>query len=192
MKPDGTAMLQEHHYDLGRICVDITNGYDFDWDIDIKKSKATPPDYLRDTLGQIAKKIRKMAYDTYSYRGTQKPLTRKKGTNYVPLWNSVSERNGKLSYSLNTDYPYIKDILSALDKENASKVKKLLKLIAKTIPAESIGFESSKSDSKKMSSPYEGEPTALADIRQDLIASFVNKGMSQEEAEEQVEFILNL
>ena len=61
-----------------------------------------------------------------------------------------------------------------------------------TIPAESIGFESSKSDSKKMSSPYEGEPTALADIRQDLTASFLNKGMSQEEAEEQVEFILNL
>ena len=65
-------------------------------------------------------------------------------------------------------------------------------LIAETIPVESIGFESSKSDSKKMSSPYEGEPNALADIRQDLITSFLNKGMSQEEAEEQVEFILNL
>lgn len=39
LKPDGTTM---HHYDLGRICVDITNDDDFDWDIDIKKSKATP------------------------------------------------------------------------------------------------------------------------------------------------------
>jgi hypothetical protein len=32
LKPDGTTMLQEHHYDLGRICVDITNDDDFDWD----------------------------------------------------------------------------------------------------------------------------------------------------------------
>ena len=192
LKPDGTAMLQEHHYDLGRICVDITNGYDFDWDIDIKKSKATPPDYLRDTLGQIAKKIRKMAYDTYSYRGTQKPVAPKKGRTYIPLWNSVSERNGKLYYSLNADYPYIKDILSSLDKENATRVKRLLKLIAETIPAESIGFESSKSDSKKMSSPYETEPIELTNIKNDLIASFIKKGMSQTEAEEQAEFILNL
>lgn len=57
LKPDGTTMLQEHHYDLARISVDITNKDDFDWDIDIKKSKATPPDYLREVLGNIAKKF---------------------------------------------------------------------------------------------------------------------------------------
>lgn len=43
LKPDGTAMLQEHHYDLGRICVDLTNNYDFDWDIDIKSPKPHRP-----------------------------------------------------------------------------------------------------------------------------------------------------
>ncbi len=192
LKPDGTAMLQEHHYDLGRICVDLTNNYDFDWDIDIKKSKATPPDYLRETLGQIAKKIRRMAYETYSYRGTKQKFQPKKGKAYIPLWNSVSERNGKQYYSINEDYPYVKDLLSELDKAKASKLRKLLKLLAETIPAESISFEASKSESKKISPPYEDTPDELTAIRQELVESFMRKGMNREEAEEQAEFTLNL
>lgn len=192
LKPDGTTLLQEHHYDLGRICVDITNDYDFDWDIDVKKSKATPPDYLRNELGNVAKKIRKMAYDTYSYRGVKSPHTPKKGKTYVPLWNSVKERNGKLYYSINNEYPYIKEILASLDYENAAKVRRLLKLIAETIPAESIAFESSKSESKRMSSPYEDKPSELDEMRETLIQCFMNKGMSREEAAEQVEYTLNL
>lgn len=192
LKPDGTAMLQEHHYDLGRISVDITNDEDFDWDIDIKKSKATPPDYLRNDLGQVAKRIRKMAYDTYSYRGNKKPYSPKKGKEYIPLWNTVQERNGKLFYSLNNNYPFVKDLLESLDAENVAKLKRLLKLIAETIPAESIGFEASKSNSKRMSSPYEDSESELKDIRDRLIESFMNRGMSREDAEEQVEFTLNL
>lgn len=192
LKSDGTSMLQEHHYDLARICVDITNSTDFDWDIDIKKSKATPPDYLRDTLSSIAKAIRKMAYETYSYRGTQKPTSPKPGKTYIPLWNTVSERNGKLFYSLNATHPYVKDILSELQPEQAGKVKRLLKLIAETIPAESIGFEASKSNSKKMSSPFETEPDELTSIKAEMIQSFMNKGMNEAEAREQVDFVLNL
>ena len=193
LKPDGTTMLQEHHYDLARISVDITNKDDFDWDIDIKKSKATPPDYLREVLGNIAKKIRKMAYETYSYRGTQKPLIRKKGRQYIPLWNSVSERNGKLFYSINIDHPYVQSILESLDEINAKKVRQLIKLLAETLPAESIGFEASKSNRKRMSTPYETDPLEYDDIKSQLLSSLMNKkNMSKEEAEEQIEFILNL
>ena len=84
-----------------------------------------------------------------------------------------------------------RDFLS-LDKENATKLKRLLKLIAETIPAESIGFEASKSESKKMSSPYEDKPSELEEVRQILIESFMRRGLSKEEAEEQVEYTLNL
>lgn len=68
----------------------------------------------------------------------------------------------------------------------------LLKLIAETIPAESIGFESSKSDSKRMSSPFETEPNELTEIKASLIESYISRGMNKEEAEEQLEYILNL
>ena len=35
-----------------------------------------------------------------------------------------------------------------------------------------------------------GEPTAIANLRKDLIESYINKGMSQEEAEEQAGFVI--
>lgn len=192
LKSDGSSMLQEHHYDLARICVDISNDSDFDWDIDIKKSKAIPPDYLREPLSIIAKKIRSMAYETYSYRGTQKTKKSRNGVSLIPLWNSVSERNGKLFYSINKDYPLIQDILSALEPEMARKLICLLKLIAETLPVESIGFEASKSNSKRMSRPYETEQDELAEIRKTLIASFIIKGMSEFEAKEQVDLLLDI
>lgn len=192
LKPDGTTMLQEHHYDLARICVDITNTDDFDWDIDIKKSKATPPDHLREQLGVIAKRVRKMAYDTYSYRGTKTPLTRGGIKSYIPLWNSVEERNGKLYYSVNSAHPYIQDILESLDNDQAQNVKQLIKLLSETLPVESISFEASKADRKMISPPYEDAPNEYNDIRQKLIDSLIKKGFSKEDAEEQVEIILNL
>ena len=133
-----------------------------------------------------------MAYDTYSYRGTQKPLTRKKGKTYIPLWNSVSERNGKLFYSINVEHPFVQDVIGGLDAQNAKKVRQLIKLLAETLPAESIGFEASKSDSKRISAPYETEPEEYNEIKQSLLQSLLNKGMSQDEAEEQIEYILNL
>ena len=43
-----------------------------------------------------------------------------------------------------------------------------------------------------MSSPYEDKPSELEDVRQLLIESFMRRGMSGEEAEEQVEYTLNL
>ena len=101
------------------------------------------------------------------------------------LWRS-KERNGKLFYSINSSHPYIKDVLENTDIETAAKIKLLLKLIAETIPAESIGFEISKSESKKFSSPYETEPEEYSRVKDELVQSFVRQGMSEDEAKEQV------
>lgn len=134
-----------------------------------------------------------MAYETYSYRGTQKQLIRKKGRQYIPLWNSVSERNGKLFYSVNIGHPFIQTVLESLDEKNAKRVRQLIRLLAETLPAESIGFEASKSNTKRMSAPYETDPSEYEDIKSQLLSSLMNKkNMSKEEAEEQIEFILNL
>lgn len=44
-----------------------------------------------------------------------------------------------------------------------------------------------------MSAPYETDPSEYEDIKSQLLSSLMNKkNMSKEEAEEQIEFILNL
>lgn len=68
---------KEEHYKLARIRLDITNQQDADWQIDIKKSVARPPDALRDELRRIADSVRRLAVEVYRHRGKvlQRSLT---------------------------------------------------------------------------------------------------------------------
>lgn len=110
LKSNGLKMKQERFYDLARISIDITNGYDFDWDIDIKKSKASPPDYLRETLENYAKAVRKQAYQVYNFRAKYQISKKIKDKNNIPLWSQGIERNNKLCFRINKEN-YGNDIL---------------------------------------------------------------------------------
>lgn len=187
---NGLPIRHEHHYDLARICVDISNEHDFDWDIDIKKSRATPPDYLRNSLENVAKETRLRAYETYVFRGVPEKKKSNNGKPLIPLWTSAMERNKKLYYKINLDYPYIKDLFASIGPDAASKVSKLLKLIAETIPVQNVDFHVGKQDHLDFSTPYEDSPEELKEMMQALVNSFVSQGFSEEEAIEQVKIIL--
>ena len=189
---NGLTIRQEHHYDLARICVDISNEHDFDWDIDIKKSKATPPDYLRVQLESVAKQTRQLAYQTYVFRGVPQKTKLKSGKSVVSLWSSAQERNKKLYYSINYDYPLIKDIFEEIGPSAAARVKDLLKLVAETVPVQNIDFHVSNQEQKEFSSPYEDNEDERKAIYYSLIQSFISQGYTQADAEEQVNMILQL
>lgn len=189
---NGLAIRQEHHYDLARICVDISNEHDFDWDIDIKKSKATPPDYLRVQLESVAKQTRQLAYQTYVFRGVPQITKLKSGKSVIPLWSSAQERNKKLYYSINCDYPLIKDIFEEIGPNAATKVKELLKLIAETVPVQNIDFHVSNQEQKEFSVPYEDNSEERNAVYHSLVLCFISQGYTQAEAEEQVKLILQI
>jgi len=65
----GLGFQKEEHYKLARIGVDLPNLLDEDWDIDIKKSRARPPDHLRPDLRRIAEATRRRAAEVYRQRG---------------------------------------------------------------------------------------------------------------------------
>lgn len=44
---------QEEHYKLARIRVDLPNALDHEWEIDVTKSRARPPEKLRRELTRI-------------------------------------------------------------------------------------------------------------------------------------------
>ena len=189
---NGQPIRQEHHYDLARICVDISNEHDFDWDIDIKKSKATPPDYLIHSLESVAKQTRRLAYETYVFRGVPQKTKTSTGRSVIPLWSTAQERNKKLYYSINSDFPLIKDLLTGLDSEKTAKVKELLKLLAETIPVQNIDFHVSNQERKDFSSPYENCPEELDAMFKMLIESYMAQGFNKSEAEEQARILLHL
>ena len=189
---NGQPFRQEHHYDLARICVDISNEHDFDWDIDIKKSKATPPDYLVHSLESVAKQTRRLAYETYVYRGVPQKTQTSSGRSIVPLWSTAQQRNKKLFYSVNNDFPLIKELLAELDEKKATSLKELLRLLAETIPVQNIDFHVSNQEQHDFSSPYENCPKEMESILKKLINSYIAQGFNLQEAEEQAKIVLHL
>ena len=85
------------HYQLARIQIDIPNSMDNEWEIDVKKSIARPPDYLRDDLKRIARLTKERAMEIYRHRG--KVLLREQFTlEYTFLWGEKIKKWKNILY----------------------------------------------------------------------------------------------
>ena len=180
------------YYDLARIKVDISNEYDFDWDIDVKKSKATPPDYLRQYLKDLADSTCKSAYETYSYRGDESVKMKIAGKSYIGVWNILSKRDGSIIFNINSDHPYINYCLNEFS-DKSELFKSFLKFLAATIPYEQIQFMIQENENSHVVNELIEDGTDLfdTDIVKQIVAAYISKGYSEEQAKTQVKLIMN-
>ena len=98
------GLRKEDHYKLARIQIDLPNTLDADWQIDVRKARATPPPALRDRLLQIATITRTQASNIYRHRGARLGGTAQELT---LLWERKIS-HGKPRYELNRQHPAIK------------------------------------------------------------------------------------
>ena len=121
---------------LARIAVNFPNTGDFAWNLDIKKSTATPPIEIRRELSRIAKAAIKKSAKVYNWRGQKSISENKESSGIEMLWNDKTNREGIKKYKINRKHPIVKQ---ALELENSNKiVSKTLKLIENNIPLELI------------------------------------------------------
>jgi len=118
---------------LARIAVSFSNINDFNWNLDIKKSTATPPIEIRRELGRIAKIAIIKSAKIYNWRG-QKTLSESSNSNHEPLWKDEITREGIKKYKINKKHP----IISSLLLENSKLASKALKLLEDNVPIELI------------------------------------------------------
>lgn len=116
---------------LARVQIDISNELDDIWNIDVKKSVATPPIIIRDRLKNIIEKITGKSTRVYEGRGRVQNMD---GLTYV--WNQVMTSNGKIQYKLNTEHPLIKRFVSYLEPKQESEFFIMLDMISKTFPTD--------------------------------------------------------
>jgi len=62
---------KDEHLKLARIAVELPNSLDYDWQIDVTKSRATPPAALRESLLNIAERTRDEAKRVFTHRGAK-------------------------------------------------------------------------------------------------------------------------
>jgi len=158
----GLGFQKEEHYKLARIGVDLPNLLDEDWDIDIKKSRARPPDHLRPDLRRIAEATRRRAAEVYRQRGK---IVARGSETIVFMWVR-KVKAGKFYYTINREHPLIKEILSEAGPFRKA-AHALFRLLEETVPVPAIlidGFEKPEQHAE----PFES--AAPDDVREVAIA----------------------
>ncbi|MEB3204645.1 MAG: ATP-binding protein [Candidatus Sericytochromatia bacterium] len=166
----GLGMKKEEHAKLARIRVDLPNTADLAWQLDVKKSRATPPAGLVRDLRRIARHARELATRIYRHRG--KVLAEKHAKPQDMLWRHVA-KGGRTFYRINRSHPLVSKLLER--GEDREALLALLALVEQSIPVPRIVLDQSQHpDSLPM--PFEGEEQQLMQAMTEVHRALVEGG----------------
>ena len=170
----GLGLRKEDHFKLARIQLDIPNSMDAEWEIDVKKSRASPPAAVRHKLRQLAELTRREASGIYRHRGTRLV---KGSPELKRLWTQ-KVLHGRISYEVSRDFPLVEDLL-AMGGEVRRKVQALLDLIEETVPVPQILIDGSENPNKH-ARPFEQKPSSrLPEVLKEMYQSLLLAGFTR-------------
>lgn len=123
---------KEMAFNLARIKIDITSDADSDWKIDIKKSHASPPVYIRDKLMSAIDNTTTHSMKIFNSRGAySKRKENEPILDYV--WEQV-KNNGYYSFKVNKKHPLLMKIRQQLDDNGKEQLRAYLSLVENFAP----------------------------------------------------------
>jgi hypothetical protein len=168
---------QEEHYKLARIRVDLPNALDHEWEIDVTKSRARPPEKLRRELARIGERTRSEAKRIYSHRGAK--LVPAVGQERVFIWEQAAKHN-QVFYRINRDHPLVKQVHSACGE--VQKLNALLRLIEETIPVPLITITDRERPDQTIG-PFEtAKESEILEVMRQVFLSLRSSGMTRKDA----------
>ena len=117
---------------LARVRIDMPNGMDAEWKIDVKKSSAQLPASVRDRLRSIIDLLGAASKRTYTDRG--KELV---SDNRLPVWTRKQDKN-LIFYGLNRNHPSFRKFANKLDEDRLREFDQLVGLVESTIPIDTL------------------------------------------------------
>ncbi|CAJ37595.1 ATP-binding protein [Methanocella arvoryzae] len=178
----GLGIKKFDHYKLARIQVDIPNSMDREWELDVRKSIARPPDNIRDDLKKIASLTIGRAMEIYRHRG--KVIARNSLSEHTFLWQK-KVYHGKISYTINREHPVISSILTN-SSVNISQVKMLLKLIEETVPVSLIIVDNAEAPDKQATTTEKKPSDELKVALLEMYFDLINSGFTHDKAKEKI------
>jgi len=143
----GRTWTQDEIYKLARIRLDISNASDFAWDIDIKKSRARPPEALKSRLRAVAIDARETARSIFAHRG--RFGNQQADTNLRNVW--VTRRSGEsIKYLVDREHPVTARALE-FSGDGRTAVEQMLRLLEETVPVQRIWLDMT-SDAQEVAS----------------------------------------
>lgn len=122
---------KEPAFNLARIKVDISSDADEDWRIDIKKSRASLPIYLRERMILAIDDCTSKSTKVFNSRGAYSKTPVAPKLDYV--WEQT-RNNGNYFFRINKKHPLLNAIRGALDDEGCNRLKAFISLIENFVP----------------------------------------------------------
>lgn len=178
----GLPILKEEHYKLARIQVDIPNSIDSYWQIDVRKSKASPPPSLKDDFKRIAAMTRDRAVRIYRFRG--KVLAQSKSVGLIFPWHRTV-KHGKIFYKINQAHPLANELLK-LPQPFLKMFRSFIHLIEETVPVPLIAIDHTE-QAQHQSRPFElTPPSEIRAILQNVYLALRREGIGDKAARERI------
>lgn len=172
---------KEPAYNLARIKIDITSSCDEDWKIDIKKSTASLPTYVRESVERAIDICTETSARVYNSRGTYS-----KSNISCPNLDYVWEqriKNGQYSFHINRKHVLLSNIMNQLDKKSKAILSAYLVLIENFAPFMLSGIAKSLQKgtaSEKLDKNSDEYKVKINELKE-YIATFIANGFTKEE-----------
>ena len=178
----GKAWNREESHRLARIRVDIPNSADGDWKIDVRKSTARPPVYVRSWLTGLAENTREKARKVFAFRGS--PMPGPGGAQIEQAWR-VEHLRGGVRYRIDEGHPAVAAVIDACG-DRKDLVKAMLRVVEETVPVQRIWLDTAENKDTPRTG-FSGDPETAPDgVRTVLLTLFGDmigrRGMTPEAA----------
>jgi hypothetical protein len=117
---------------LTRVRIDMPNGLDAEWKIDVKKASAQPPYQVRERLRRIIETIGATSRRVYTSRGRTLVADSR-----LPVWNRVQDKN-EIFYRLNSDHPVLTEFRDRLTDDLKRDFGKVVELFGSALPMDAL------------------------------------------------------
>lgn len=125
---------------LARVRVDIPNSLDHIWEIDIKKSRASLPHFIKKNLIDIVENTVGRSERVYKYRGRNVQTD-----NLVHVWNPIDDR-GRFYYQINRQLPIIQMIEANLNEEGEAILEAFIRMLEDAFPYSDVYYRMAKNE----------------------------------------------
>jgi len=169
---------KEEQYKLARIRIDIPNTLDLDWDIDVKKSKAKPPQSLKYRIISLAQDVRLKAREVFAHRGQYKKRSSELAVESIWKSNIIE---GKRNYFLDRKHALIKQVIK--NTSDKTSLNALLTIIEQTVPIERIWLEVAEKPESHMKSFEDIKNNEILELAKEYYESLTTiDNLTREEA----------
>lgn len=159
---------------LTRVRIDMPNGMDAEWKIDVKKASAQPPHHVRERLRRIIETIGATSRRVYTARGR-----RLVSDSRLPVWQRRQSGN-EISYCLNPEHPVFAEFSVRLPDELRTEFRRVLEMVAASIPIDALFADISASPENVAGSELGGD--TLEHIVETTFAALRSSGISSDDA----------